>query len=230
MDLFLPESGLMIWMLIAFLIVFAILAKVGWPMIMGGVEKHNAHINESLLAAEEANNALAGIEQKKQETMAAAQAEQIRIMKESQDLKAQVIEEAKVQARQEAEKIVAEARVKIEKEQAEAMVQIKNNLAEFGHSKAFRLSDDGFEWMGDYEITADEVLGGITPKANKLERAKALLIDLAETSNMMQSEEIMEIAKEEDISKRTMETAKKELGIRATKINNAWYWVLKDLS
>ena len=115
-------------MLIAFLIVFAILAKVGWPMIMGGVEKRNAHINDSLLAAEEANNALAGIEQKKQETLAAAQAEQIRIMKESQDLKNQVIEEAKVQARQEAEKIVAEARVKIEKEQADAMAQIKNEV------------------------------------------------------------------------------------------------------
>lgn len=35
MDLFLPESGLVIWMLIAFLIVFVILAKAGWPMIMG---------------------------------------------------------------------------------------------------------------------------------------------------------------------------------------------------
>ena len=128
MDLFLPESGLVIWMLIAFLIVFAILAKAAWPVIMGGVEKRNAHISDSLLAAEEANNALAGIEQKKQETMAAAQAEQIRIMKESQDLKAQVIEEAKAQARQEAEKIVAEARVKIEKEQAEAMAQIKNEV------------------------------------------------------------------------------------------------------
>ena len=128
MDLFLPESGLVIWMLIAFLIVFAILAKVGWPMIMGGVEKRNAHISDSLLAAEEANNALAGIEQKKQETLAAAQAEQIRIMKESQDLKNQVIEEAKVQARQEAEKIVAEARVKIAKEQADAMAQIKNEV------------------------------------------------------------------------------------------------------
>jgi len=128
MDLFLPESGLVIWMLIAFLIVFAILAKVGWPMIMGGVEKRNAHIADSLLAAEEANNALAGIEQKKQETMAAAQAEQVRIMKESQDLKNQVIEEAKAQARLEAEKIVAEARVKIEKEQADAMAQIKNEV------------------------------------------------------------------------------------------------------
>jgi F-type H+-transporting ATPase subunit b len=115
-------------MLIAFLIVFAILAKAAWPVIMGAVEKRNAHIADSLQAAEEANNALAGIEQKKQETLAATQAEQIRIMKESQDLKAQVIEEAKVQARQEAEKIVAEARLKIEKEQAEAMAQIKNEV------------------------------------------------------------------------------------------------------
>ena len=115
-------------MLIAFIIVFVILAKVGWPMIIGAVEKRNAHIADSLLAAEEANNALAGIEQKKQETLAATQAEQLRIMKESQDLKNQVIEEAKVQARQEAEKIVAEARLKIEKEQAEAMAQIKNEV------------------------------------------------------------------------------------------------------
>ena len=115
-------------MLIGFLIVFFILAKVGWPMIMGAVEQRNAHISESLLAAEEANNALAGIEQKRQETMAAAQAEQIKIMKESQDLKTQLIEEAKMQARKEAEKIVTDARLKIEKEQAEAMSQVKNEV------------------------------------------------------------------------------------------------------
>lgn len=128
MDLFLPESGLVIWMLIAFLIVFFILAKVGWPMIMGAVEQRNTQISDSLLAAEEANNALAGIEQKRQETMAAAQAEQIKMMKESQELKTQLIEEAKAQARQEAEKIVADARLKIEKEQAEAMAEIKNEV------------------------------------------------------------------------------------------------------
>ena len=128
MDLFLPESGLVIWMLIAFLIVFAILAKVGWPMIIGAVEKRNTHISDSLLAAEEANNALAGIEQKRQETIAATQAEQIKMMKESQELKNQIVEEAKAQARLEAEKIVADARLKIEKEQAEAMAQIKNEV------------------------------------------------------------------------------------------------------
>ena len=115
-------------MLIGFLIVFFILAKVGWPMIMGAVEQRNAHISESLLAAEEANNALAGIEQKRQETMAAAQAEQIKIMKESQDLKTQLIEDAKIQARKEAEKIVTDARLRMEKEQAEAMAQMKSEV------------------------------------------------------------------------------------------------------
>ena len=40
----------------------------------------------------------------------------------------------------------------------------------FGTRKPFELSEDGFHWLGDYEITADEVLGGIAPKANKLEK------------------------------------------------------------
>jgi DNA repair protein RadA/Sms len=56
-----------------------------------------------------------------------------------------------------------------------AMIQIKNNLAAFGHPKAFELAEDGFHWLGDYEITADEVLGGMVPKASKLEMAKQFL-------------------------------------------------------
>ena len=67
-----------------------------------------------------------------------------------------------------------------------AVVQIKNNLAQFGHPKAFELMESGFKWLGDYEITADEVLGGIAPKANKLEQAKRMLRELADTSNTVQ--------------------------------------------
>ena len=107
-----------------------------------------------------------------------------------------------------------------------AVVQIKNNLAAFGHPKAFALSEAGFRWLGDYDITADEILGGIAPKANKLEQAKKLLRELAETSNAVQSNEIFDMAEEQGISKRTLESAKKELGIRAKKINNSWYWEL----
>ena len=115
----------MFWMLIGFLIVFVILSKVGWPMIMGAVNQRNQHISDSLQAAKEANESLADIEAAKEKALAEQQAEQIRIMNESQELKKQLIEEAKEQARAEAEKIVADARLKIEKEQAEAMAQIK---------------------------------------------------------------------------------------------------------
>ena len=107
-----------------------------------------------------------------------------------------------------------------------AVVQIKNNLAAFGHSKAFRLTETGFEWVGDYEITADEVLGGIAPKVNKIEQAKKMLRELAETSTTVQSSEIFEMAEELNISKRTLENAKKELGIKARRISNSWYWDL----
>ena len=107
-----------------------------------------------------------------------------------------------------------------------AVVQIKNNLVAFGHPKAFALSEEGFQWIGDYEITVDEVLGGIAPKANKMELAKQMLRELAETHSAVLSNEIFDRADELGISKRTLENAKKELGIRARKINNAWYWEL----
>ena len=110
-----------------------------------------------------------------------------------------------------------------------AVVQIKNNLAAFGHAKAFELSESGFQWLGNYDITVDEVLGGIAPKANKFEQAKQLLRELAETQNAIQSNEVFELANEHGISKRTMENAKKELGIRAKKINNTWYWELDKI-
>lgn len=110
-----------------------------------------------------------------------------------------------------------------------AVVQIKNNLAAFGHPKAFALSENGFKWLGDYEITADEVLGGIAPKGNKLEQAKQMLRNLAEASSTVLSNEIFNEAEELGISKRTMENAKKELGIRAKRINNSWYWELDKI-
>ena len=114
-------------------------------------------------------------------------------------------------------------------ENIRAVVQIKNNLAAFGHPKAFALSEDGFQWLGDYEITADEVLGDIAPKTNKMEQAKRLLRELAETNNAMQSNEIFNLADEQGISKRTLENAKKELGVRAKRINNTWYWELDKI-
>ena len=111
-----------------------------------------------------------------------------------------------------------------------AVVQIKNNLAEFGHSKAFRLEAGQFIWIGDYDITADELLNGVAPKESKKGKAIELLKRLAKEGIPVQSNDIFEAAQDENISKRTMEMTKKELGIVAKKIGNSWYWELGKLS
>ena len=73
------------------------------------------------------------------------------------------------------------------------------------------------------------MLGGITPKANKKERAKQLIYELAETNSVVKSEDIVNLAEEKGISKRTLENAKKELGIKGKRIGESWYWKLDEI-
>ena len=69
MSLITPDLGLLFWMLIAFGVVFGILAKVGFPIITGAVASRREHIESSLKAADEANSRLASIEEQAQKLL-----------------------------------------------------------------------------------------------------------------------------------------------------------------
>ena len=56
-----PDPGLLLWMLAAFLVVFVVLAKFGFPAIIGMVEKRKNFIDESLRKAHEATTRLENI-------------------------------------------------------------------------------------------------------------------------------------------------------------------------
>ena len=62
MSLLLPDSGLLFWMFVAFGVVFVILAKYGFPIIIKMVEGRKTYIDQSLEVAREANAQLAHIE------------------------------------------------------------------------------------------------------------------------------------------------------------------------
>ena len=49
-----PDLGLLFWMLLAFLVVFFVLARWGFPAIIVMVDKRSQYINESLKKAEQA--------------------------------------------------------------------------------------------------------------------------------------------------------------------------------
>ena len=54
MNLVTPDGGLLFWMTLIFLLLFFVLARYGFPVITGMVEKRNRHIDESLKMAQEA--------------------------------------------------------------------------------------------------------------------------------------------------------------------------------
>ena len=62
MDLLIPDSGLLFWMTVVFLIVFVILRKAGFGAIVKMVTERKAFIDESLKKAHEANEKLANIQ------------------------------------------------------------------------------------------------------------------------------------------------------------------------
>lgn len=129
MDLFLPESGLVIWMLIAFTIVFVVLAKFGWPVILKSLKNREERIASSLKKADEAMAALSGLEQKGKDIVAQAEAEQVKLLGETKVLKNKMIEEAKAEAAAEAEKMLAGAREQIAHEKEAAIAQLQAEVA-----------------------------------------------------------------------------------------------------
>lgn len=129
MDLMIPDSGLLFWMTIIFAIVFFILAKFGFPIITGMVEKRNKRISDSLEAARIAEEALANLQQEKDRLVAETRAEQARLMQEAAAERDRMIAQAQEQARAEAQKIMDDARERIAEEKESAMKEIRNEVA-----------------------------------------------------------------------------------------------------
>ena len=130
MELFLPEFGLSFWMLIAFLIVFFILAKFGWPAISKGIETRGDFIDDSIRSAKEANARLAGIKKEGEQLLTEAKNEQLEIIKSAAAAKEQLIRDAKEQAAREAEKIIADAKQAIRVEKEEAIRDVRRMVVE----------------------------------------------------------------------------------------------------
>lgn len=113
------------------------------------------------------------------------------------------------------------------------LIHEKSSLAPPGQSLAFSLGDEkGFEWIGAYDITADELLAGTdTAKTeSKTAQARMLILELLANGKRMPSAELEKAVNERGISSRTMRTAKSRIGDRLVteKDGTAWVCYLRD--
>lgn len=129
MNLLLPDSGLLFWMTVIFAIVFFVLAKFGFPMITGMVEKRRIRIDDAIEAARKAEEAIAHLNQEQERIIAETRAEQAQIMKDAAAERERMIGSAKEQARVEAQKIMDEAKARIAEEKENALRDMRREVA-----------------------------------------------------------------------------------------------------
>ena len=139
MDLMLPESGLLFWMTVIFGLVLFVLAKFGFPLITGMVEKRNKRISDSLEAARIAEEALANLQQEQERLISETRSEQARLMQEAAAERDRMIAQAQEQARAEAQKIMDDARERINEEKEAVMKEIRNEVAKVSLSIAEKI-------------------------------------------------------------------------------------------
>ena len=113
------------------------------------------------------------------------------------------------------------------------LIHEKSSLAPPGQSLAFSLGDEkGFEWIGAYDITADELLAGTDSgkTESKTAQAQMLILELLADGKRMPSAELEKTVNERGISSRTMRTAKSRIGDRLVteKDGTAWVCYLRD--
>ena len=113
------------------------------------------------------------------------------------------------------------------------LIHEKSSLAPPGQSLAFSLGDEkGFEWIGAYDITADELPAGTdTAKTeSKTAQAEMLILELLANGKKMPSVELEKAVNDRGISSRTMRTAKSRIGDRliTEKDGTAWVCYLRN--
>ena len=111
--------------------------------------------------------------------------------------------------------------------QVRVMVQDKSSLAPEGEPIAFELGkENGFRWLGHYDISVDDLLSGI-PKEKKSEQAENLILEYLSKGRYPQKE-LVKKAQAMGISKRVLDEAKKALNVQSVKEGSQWYWQLPE--
>lgn len=129
MGLLQPDSGLLFWMTLAFLVVFLLLAKFGFPIIIRSVEERKAYIDTSLRHAAEAEERMARLSEEQLELKAAAERERTQIVREAVARREEILTQARQEASAEGERIRTQARLEAEREREAILKDARNQVA-----------------------------------------------------------------------------------------------------
>ena len=162
MSLLLPDSGLLFWMTLVFLVVFGILWKWGFPSIIKMVNERKEYIDESLAKAEEANLRLANIQKQGEELLMEAREKQAQILREASETRDTIVGQAQEKAHEESARILSEAKAEIETQKQAAIRDIRAQVAELSVQIAEKILQKELSTSAEQTQFIDRLLDDVT--------------------------------------------------------------------
>lgn len=129
MELLLPDTGLFIFQVVAFMLLLFLLGKFAWKPILSGLKEREDTIEGALLAAEQARNEMEALSADNAKLLVEARSERDAMLKEAIVAADAIKEEAKAETSKITSKMIEDAKVGIEMEKKAAMAEIKTMVA-----------------------------------------------------------------------------------------------------
>jgi F-type H+-transporting ATPase subunit b len=153
-------------MLIAFGVVFFVLAKFGWPVITKMIESRKQYIDESLENARKANERLAQLQEETAKMLKQAQEQQSKILAEAVEMRNQIVEKAKTEATNEGQKLLQEAKQQIAQEKESAIRDIRREVGVLSVEIAEKVLRQNLQNDNDQMAMIDRMLDEIMADKN----------------------------------------------------------------
>ena len=139
MELFTPGFGLVFWMFGAFGVLFLVLWRFAWPIILKTVDSRADLIDKGVEYAQEAKEQLDNARQQADSFLNEARRQQADMLREADRMKTQIIEQARKEAQTAAAKEMENARIQIQQQQKEAQQQFRNQVSNFAFDIAGKI-------------------------------------------------------------------------------------------
>lgn len=133
------NTGLMVWTIIIFSIVLFVLSKFAFPKILGAVEAREAHLRETIEAAERDRAEAARLVDENRRELEATRARSHEAMVEARNAAERMRDDMLVQTRREQEELMVRARHDIEMQRESALESVRHDAVELSIAAAERL-------------------------------------------------------------------------------------------
>ena len=167
-----PDGGELIIGAVAFLIVFAVLARVLLPRIAKTLEERADAIEGGQRRAEDAQAEAARVLEQYQAELAEARREAARQREAAREQGARIVAENRDQAQAEAGQIIQTAHAQIEAERQQALATLRNEVGDIAVELAGRVIGEQLQDMAAQRGTVERFLAEMESESSEAARAE----------------------------------------------------------